>query len=278
MSTDVTMQELELETAELLPARETLSCRSSHPSFNVTQAGQSAWSTSARSRRRQHPERHRRARHRRRERRRQRRHRQPVAPARLAPPACCAVPEGGCTAVRRAAPRFPGRPSRCFRHRVVSMHTREEQTRDRSRRARNRRTAGTRLASRGRARARSGAPAGRRGRTARGVPGFRLQPAAVAGAPGRRPGHPDVCAAVPGGLPDRRLPRPGSNRRAGQWRPRPVSDRRPGPLSHHRQAAAPRRRAPGKLRRPGRKPTRCSRCGRGARCCPSARRTPPGRC
>ena len=40
MSTDVTMQELELETAELLPARETLCCRSSHPSFTVTQAGQ----------------------------------------------------------------------------------------------------------------------------------------------------------------------------------------------------------------------------------------------
>jgi hypothetical protein len=37
MST-VTMQELELETAELLPARETL-CRP-HSSFSVTQAGQ----------------------------------------------------------------------------------------------------------------------------------------------------------------------------------------------------------------------------------------------
>jgi len=36
---DVTMQELELETAELLPARETLSCYRSHPSggHNVTQ-------------------------------------------------------------------------------------------------------------------------------------------------------------------------------------------------------------------------------------------------
>ena len=32
MSTDVTMQELELETAELLPARETLcSCREQRP-------------------------------------------------------------------------------------------------------------------------------------------------------------------------------------------------------------------------------------------------------
>ncbi|MGH3119428.1 MAG: hypothetical protein ACRDND_00135 [Streptosporangiaceae bacterium] len=40
MSTDVTMQELELETAELLPTRETL-CRSgSHSSVFVTQAGQ----------------------------------------------------------------------------------------------------------------------------------------------------------------------------------------------------------------------------------------------
>jgi hypothetical protein len=40
MSTAVTMQELEFETAELLPNRETLSCRGSHPSFTVTQAGQ----------------------------------------------------------------------------------------------------------------------------------------------------------------------------------------------------------------------------------------------
>ena len=40
MATDVTMQELELETAELLPARETLNCSRSHPGFTVTQAGQ----------------------------------------------------------------------------------------------------------------------------------------------------------------------------------------------------------------------------------------------
>jgi len=40
MSTDVTMQELELETAELLPARETLCVQSGRPSFIVTQAGQ----------------------------------------------------------------------------------------------------------------------------------------------------------------------------------------------------------------------------------------------
>ncbi len=39
MST-VTMQELELETAELLPARETLCVRGGTPSFTVTQAGQ----------------------------------------------------------------------------------------------------------------------------------------------------------------------------------------------------------------------------------------------
>ena len=42
MSTDVTMQELELETAELLPARETLGVcchRSSGPSSSVTQVG-----------------------------------------------------------------------------------------------------------------------------------------------------------------------------------------------------------------------------------------------
>jgi len=35
MST-VTMQELELETAELLPARETLSCYRGHSSTNIT--------------------------------------------------------------------------------------------------------------------------------------------------------------------------------------------------------------------------------------------------
>jgi len=40
MSTDVTMRELELETAELLPARETLNCCRSHSSVFVTQAGQ----------------------------------------------------------------------------------------------------------------------------------------------------------------------------------------------------------------------------------------------
>ena len=34
--TDVTMQELELETAELLPARETPCTRSGHPSYSVT--------------------------------------------------------------------------------------------------------------------------------------------------------------------------------------------------------------------------------------------------
>ena len=42
MSTDVTMQELEFETAELLPSRETLSCYKSHPcsgGSSVTQVG-----------------------------------------------------------------------------------------------------------------------------------------------------------------------------------------------------------------------------------------------
>ena len=52
-----------------------------------------------------------------------------------------------------------------------------------------------------------GAPAGRRDRAARRVPRLRLQAAAFAGAAGRRPGHPDVGAAVRGDLPDRRLPR-----------------------------------------------------------------------
>jgi hypothetical protein len=43
MST-VTMQELELETAELLPTRETLSCYRSHPSssFSLTQVNASS--------------------------------------------------------------------------------------------------------------------------------------------------------------------------------------------------------------------------------------------
>ncbi len=37
MSTDVTMKELELETAELLPSRETLSCGSSrHSGSSIT--------------------------------------------------------------------------------------------------------------------------------------------------------------------------------------------------------------------------------------------------
>jgi hypothetical protein len=35
--TAVTMQELELETAELLPGRETLNCWKTHPSSSVTQ-------------------------------------------------------------------------------------------------------------------------------------------------------------------------------------------------------------------------------------------------
>ena len=156
---------------------------------------------------------------------------------------------------------------------------REEQTRDRSRRARDRRAPGTRPALGGCARARPGAPAGRRGRAARRVQRLRLQPAAVAGAAGRRPGHPDVGAAVPGGLPDRRLPRPGRHRRPGQRRPGPVPDRRPGPLSRLPPSCCPWASSPPRgPRPPRRRPTRCSRCGRGARCCPSARRTPPGRC
>jgi hypothetical protein len=40
MSTTVTMQELELEHAELLPSRETLCCSNSHSSgFSLTQVG-----------------------------------------------------------------------------------------------------------------------------------------------------------------------------------------------------------------------------------------------
>ena len=130
---------------------------------------------------------------------------------------------------------------------------------------------------------RSSAPAGRGGRTARRVPGLRLQPAPVARPAARRPDHPDVPAAVPGDVPDRRLPRPRRHREAGQRGPRPDPERRAGPPPRHGQAAAARRR-----RRRGRavqrrpRPTRCSRSGRGARSCRSARRTPPehscGRC
>lgn len=36
---DVSMQELELETAELLPSRETLYCCHAHPSSGFTQVG-----------------------------------------------------------------------------------------------------------------------------------------------------------------------------------------------------------------------------------------------
>jgi hypothetical protein len=39
MSTDVTMQELELETAELLPARETLHCGGGYTNVSQNSAG-----------------------------------------------------------------------------------------------------------------------------------------------------------------------------------------------------------------------------------------------
>ena len=80
MSTDVTMQELELETAELLPARETLSCGYCAPLERLSQRHQrdrqhepesgAGYSVSAFNGERQlpqHPQQH------------------PVAPARLAP-------------------------------------------------------------------------------------------------------------------------------------------------------------------------------------------------
>ena len=41
MSTDITMQELELETAELLPSRETLTVHKGHPSSGFSQVGYS---------------------------------------------------------------------------------------------------------------------------------------------------------------------------------------------------------------------------------------------
>ena len=162
-------------------------------------------------------------------------------------------------------------------------HATEEQTHDRGRRAREHRAHGTDPAPGRYARTGQGAPAGRRGRAARRVPGLWLQPAAVARAAGRRPGHPDVAAAVPGDLPHRRFPRPGRHREAGQRGPRPVADRRPGPPPHHVEAAPARhRRRRGRPGRRRRRPIRCSRSGRGARCCPNVRRTLPacssGRC
>ncbi len=89
---------------------------------------------------------------------------------------------------------------------------------------------------------RRSAPAGRRGRTARRVQGLRLQPAPVARPAARRPDHPDVPAAVPGDVPDRRLPQPRRHREAGQRGPRPDPERRAGPPPRHGQAAAARRR------------------------------------
>ena len=124
-----------------------------------------------------------------------------------------------------------------------------------------------------------GAPAGRRGRAARRVPGLRLQPAAVARAAGRRPGHPDVAAAVPGDLPHRRLPRPGRHRGAGQRGSRPVADRRPGPPPHHVEAAPARhRRRRGRPGRPaeGRPAARAQGAGHAAaRTCGERRRRAP---
>ena len=104
MSTDVTMQELELETAELLPSRETLGvCKqplaaratataapTSVRQHEPEPGAESVTSPSPRSTAkatRQHP--------------------QPVAPARLTLLAC-ALPRGGCTAGKGGPPWFPG--------------------------------------------------------------------------------------------------------------------------------------------------------------------------
>ena len=172
MSTDVTMQELELETAELLPARETL------------------WSGggSTRSFSSQHhlPERQQR------QRRRQRagpaalilfgHQRRPyangnraatrhlLAPARLTQLAC-ALPEGDARPAREGRPAAapPGRPSRLRRpgpgrSRAGPFGACEGgAARDRSRRARDHRAPGTRPAPGGCARARSGRPGWPRG-------------------------------------------------------------------------------------------------------------------
>ena len=95
------------------------------------------------------------------------------------------------------------------------------------------------------------ATAGRWCGVARRVQELRLQQAAVAGPACRRPGHPDVPAAVPGGLPDRRLPWSGRHRGVGQRRPRPVTGRRTGQLPHQCETASPwHRRHGGPRRRP----------------------------
>ena len=119
---------------------------------------------------------------------------------------------------------------------------REEQVHGRNRGTRD--SGGIRRTPGGCLRAYRAAPAGGRSRAARGVPGLRLQPAAVTAAAARRPGHPDVPAAVPGDLPDRRFPRPRRHRGSGQCRSRPVTQRRSGSHAHHGQTAAPRHRCP----------------------------------
>ena len=55
--------------------------------------------------------------------------------------------------------------------------------------------------------------------------------AAVTDPARRRAGDPDVAAAVPGGLPDRRRPRPPAIAGAGQRQPGPGADRRAGPAT-----------------------------------------------
>ena len=275
----VTMQDLELEQAELLPSRETLCSHYRHAEQRQQLRA---------AQRQPDSERHQRLRQRRRtERRRQQRPR-PLTPCPAGTECRPAVPSewGG----REGRPRPLGRPSRlpagsCRAGRSqpfptpLGEHAREEQTHDRGRRAREHRAHGTDPAPGRYARTGQGAPAGRRGRAARRVPGLRLQPAAVARAAGRRPGHPDVAAAVPGDLPHRRLPRPGRHRGAGQRGSRPVADRRPGPPPHHVEAAPARhRRRRGRPGRPaeGRSAARAQGAGHAAaRTCGERRRRAP---
>ena len=104
---DVTMHELELETAELLPARETLNCYrgggGGHTSItnvvgNTSQVG--LVNVSAFERRRQLP---------------QHRSATSCSTCRLARLPAVQCLRGTAQQVRRAAPGFPGRPSSYFR-------------------------------------------------------------------------------------------------------------------------------------------------------------------
>ena len=279
MST-VTMQELELETAELLPGRETLCVPKYSPchgssGVTITQVERKRERQRRRQRRRRAPRRHPERQRRRQPERQQHRH-CPVA-ARARTTACCAVPEGAARQVRRAA-LSAGRPSSYFRGQLVSMQTREEQARDRSGRARDRRAAGPALR-----------PADAPGpvqvpRLAEGVEllgeyqgsGYSQPPSLVRRADGQVIQMSALLYRV-------------ACRIDGSRDPAAIAELVSEDLGRSLTAdqvrylitpsCCPWASSPARALRPSRRgPIRCSRCGRGARCCPSGRRTPPPRC